>query len=399
MRRLGIGLRVRPKRRDVGGETIGLVANRTRAATVGFSIAANTTSYRHHYAHPQGEIYDIQAVETKWFFHASTHIPTAGGNRTIKKYIEYPVGVFHEVRWSGALNLSITSGSYKSDVILSSVTGLPLRIPAGAKFWERTVNLNATVSSFPCIELPATPQALGIEDGNDTTDKGNTGTIAPSSTVRTFGAIAFVGKIAKKNARSFLVVGDSLAWGEGDITGVGARGGSGWIERMLDTLGYPYMTFAKGGQQAADLAPNTASPAATLALVTVSDRIFEHGVNDLRLGRTKAQILADHQTCYGALAPAARCHQTTITPRSETTDAYATTANQTPKTDGNMADLTPLNTDIRAVPANVNSIIEAADAAMSARNSNIHKAPPAGTTDGTHFNTTRAALIASLLSV
>jgi hypothetical protein len=159
------------------------------------------------------------------------------------------------------------------------------------------------------------------------------------------------------------------------------------------------MTLAKGGQQAMDLAPNTASPAATLAHVTLTDKILEHGVNDLRLSRTKAQIIADNATIEGALAPAARTWQTTITPRSETTDAYATTTNQTPKTDGNMADLTPLNADIRAKPAYVDMVLEAADAAMSARDSNIHKAPPAGTPDGTHFNSTRAALIASLLSV
>jgi hypothetical protein len=64
-----------------------------------------------------------------------------------------------------------------------------------------------------------------------------------------------------------------------------------------------------------------------------------------------------------------------------------------------MADLNPLNADIRAGLANMTNVIEAADAAMSARDSDIHKAPPAGTPDGTHFNSTRAALIASLLSV
>jgi hypothetical protein len=64
-----------------------------------------------------------------------------------------------------------------------------------------------------------------------------------------------------------------------------------------------------------------------------------------------------------------------------------------------MADLTGLNTDIRAGLANVYAVLEAADAAMSARDSNIHKAPPAGTTDGTHMNSTRVALIAAALSV
>jgi len=58
-----------------------------------------------------------------------------------------------------------------------------------------------------------------------------------------------------------------------------------------------------------------------------------------------------------------------------------------------------LNDDIRVGLSNFYGVLEVADAAMSARNSNIHKAPPAGTSDGTHVNSTRAALIAGLLSV
>jgi len=64
-----------------------------------------------------------------------------------------------------------------------------------------------------------------------------------------------------------------------------------------------------------------------------------------------------------------------------------------------MADLNGLNADIRAGLPNISRVLEAADAAMSSRDSDIHKAPPAGTSDGVHFNSTRAALIASLLSV
>lgn len=377
------------------GLTLGLVANRAQVPTTITSIAANTTSIRHHYAHPDGDIYDIQTVDTYWYI--PTTVPVAGGSRVIKRYIEYPAGVFHQVKWAGATTKTISSGSVKSDVVISSVTGLPLRIPAAAKFWERTVNLNATVASFPCIELPAASSALGCEDGNDVTDKGNSGTIAPTSTVRTFGAAAIYGKIAVDNARSFLVVGDSIAFGEGDITSIGPKGGSGWIARALDVRGYPYMKITRPGQQAADAASLPASPQALVNLVAFSDAIFEHGVNDLRLNRTKDQILADQQTLY-AWANGARIWQTTISPRSSSTDAYATVAGQTAKTDGNMADLNPLNAAIRAKPANVFRVIEAADQFMTARDSGIWKAPPAETVDGTHPNSYSANRIGNALA-
>lgn len=325
---------------------------------------------------------------------------TNGGNRTIKKYIEYPVGVFHQVLWSGVLSKSITgaSGTSKSDVLLSSVTGLPLVIAAGDVFYERTVNLNATVASFPVSVTPAGADVLGLPDGNVSgLDLGNSGDIVPSTGVNTFGAAAIIGKIAAPNARSFVIIGDSIAFGQGDVSSVGAKGGSGWIARMLDHLGFSYVKIAMPGQQASELAASFASPAALLAQCSFSDAIFEHGVNDLRLSRTKAQILADLQTLY-ALAGNARICQTTITPRSDTTDSYATIVNQTPKTDGNMADLTPLNTDIRAGTANVDFVLEAADAAMSVRNSNIWGGPFPPTLDGTHPTSAKAAAMALSLS-
>jgi hypothetical protein len=195
-------------------------------------------------------------------------------------------------------------------------------------------------------------------------------------------------------------IGDRLTLGIiGDASNVGAKGGSGFIARILDQHGYPYFKFCKGGQQVADQVTLAATITATLANFGFSDVIVQSGLNDLSLGsRTKAQIEADLQTIF-ALVAGKRIYKTTITPRTTTTDAWATTANQTPTVDGNMADLTGLNTDIRAGLANVYAVIEAADAAMSARNSNIHKAPPAGTSDGTHFNSTRAALVASLLTI
>jgi hypothetical protein len=386
------------------GETVGIVGSRFQVATAVGSIQQNATFRRVHYAHPLAAVTDLQCVDSSWYISDGTLQPTAASARTIKRYIEYPDGVFHQVLWSGAGSKLIDTGSFKSDVVLSSVTGLPLVIAAGAKFAERTVNLNAAVTNFPLIEMPAAHDVLGLEDGGTgTTDVGNSGTISPGTGVNSFGSVAIVGTIAKGQsgapAKSYILVGDSLIFAQGDISSVGAKGGSGWAGRLLDATGMPYLKIAKKGQGAQQFAGSTGSITALLALIPHSDVICEHGVNDLRLGRTAAQILADQQTIYG-LFGSANIFQTTITARTDSASGnYTSVADQTPKTDGNMADLTPLNTSIRAIPANVDAVLDVADAEMSARNSNVHGGPFPPVLDGTHFTSAKAAAIAAALNL
>lgn len=382
-----------------GGRTFGIAGSRFQAHTAVASIAANFTSLRNHYASPDGDVTDLYCVDTGWYINSS-FVAQAGDNRTIKRYIECPAGVFHLVTWGAASPRTITGigGSIKSDRIISSVTGMPLIWPRSSWLGERTVNLNATVTNFPLTVLPAASTALGVLDGNDVTDKGNSGTVAATSTTNTFGSVAIVGTIMAANARSFVVVGDSIPDGTGDVSSVGAKGGSGWVARMLDKYGYPYLKITKGGQSASDIAASHASMAALINLVSFSDAIITPGVNDLRLGRTQTQVLADQQTIY-SMFTGKRIYQTTITPRSDGTPDWSSLANQAAKTDGNMAALNSVNAAIRAVPANVYAVIDAADAAMSARDSDIWTAPPAATLDGTHPTSVKAAAMAAALSV
>lgn len=388
MRGLGLGLGLRPRK---GGpnKTVGIIANRFLAPTATGSVPPNYTSRRSHYAHPDGAISNFKTVDCDFVFSGITAV--AAASRIIKRYIEYPAGVFTQVTWNGGqTTVTLNTGAIVSDPI-------NLTIPAGAQFWERTVNLTNTVSLFPFQQLPASSQTLGSPDGNSATDQGNSGTIAATSTQTTFGATVMIGDIAVANAKSYVIFGDSIAWGEGDISNTGSKGGNGWIGRAMDAHGYPYLKIAKQGQQAADLVAAPSRVQALLAQMQFTDVICEYGVNDLRLGRTQAQILADHQTIYGYVA-GKKIAQTTITPRSSSTDSWATVANQTAKTDGNMAALNSVNAAIRAKPANVNTVIEAADAAMSARDSGVWKAAPVRTLDGTHPNSVMAAEMGTALA-
>ena len=380
---------------------LGIVANRLQIPTNVANITPNYTSRRSHYASSDGDITAIQCLDVGWFFSTSTYKPVATSTRTFKRFIEYPENTFHQVTWGGAtvrtINGSGGDGTIKSDIVLSSVTGKPLVINKGEQFFERTVNLNATVGDFPVIELPAGSATLGLPDGNVAgSDLGNSGTIATSASIASIGAACLIGSI-KANARSFVLFGDSITFGQGDITGTGTKGASGYVARILDKSGYPYVKICQKGQSASDVASGNTSIVNFLAQIPFTDAIYEHGVNDLRLGRTKAQIEADYQTLY-ALSAGRRIVQSTITPRSTSTNSWADVEGQTAATDGNMASLNALNADIREGLANVSAVIDAADVAMSARDSDVFGGPFPPTIDGTHMTSAKAAAMAMLLS-
>ncbi|AYD00906.1 SGNH/GDSL hydrolase family protein [Neorhizobium sp. NCHU2750] len=391
---LGFGFTSLGLLKPIGGAiippiTTGIIAaNRFQIPTATASVPANYTSRRSHFAHPDGDISNLKTVDANFVYSGTTAV--AAATRTIKRFIEYPAGVFTAVTWGGSPTVTLSTLNVVSDPI-------NLTIPKGAEFWERTVNLNASVGSFPCQELPASSQALGVPDGNSASDLGNSGTISATSAITTFGASVIIGDVAAPAAKSFVILGDSIAFGEGDITSVGAKRGSGWIARALDNYGHAYLKITKPGQQVTEFVSTISYPTAFLALINFSDVISEHGINDLRLGRTQAQILADHQSIY-SMVSGKRIAQTTMTPRSSSTDGYATVANQTGRTDGTMASIVPLNAAIRAKPANVNRIIEAADAAASARDSLVWASPPVPTADGTHPNSFKADQMAQILA-
>lgn len=358
-----------------------VLLGRGQISTTSATVATNTTSKRGHWVYSDGGVVNFKCIDTKWFMGTN---PTAGGSNTIKRYIEFPVGsgTFYQVTWAASTTLSRASGgTYTSD----AVAGLVL--PRGWQYFEERTTATSGGTLFPQIEMPAGSTVLGLPDGNDLTDKSHSGSIAATSGVVTFGAAAWIGDVTGYAPRGKLILGDSIAFGQGDVSSVSAHYASGWMARACEarTIGYSKMT--KPGQQAADFVAVTASITPFLAALPATTEIdCEFGVNDLRLGRTKAQLEADLQTIYTMVAGKGNIRQTTITPRSTSTDSWATVANQTADTDGTMASLNPLNADIRAGLAQTHAHIDAADAFMSARDSDVWGVigGVAPTLDGTH---------------
>jgi hypothetical protein len=364
-----------------------LVANRCQTPGLLFNAIDQVGVYREHYASPEGAITNLVFTDVNWYFNAAMAVTTSANSITFRKYVEYPAGVFTPVLYSGGTSATMgVLGQVTSDV-LASVT-----IPAGAKWWEHTINITGSTVQYPAIELPAQSATLGLTDGKynftGTPTRG-----AADASVSHFGSAVITGTVSgTSSASAFGIMGDSIAWGQGDITSVGPKGGSGYLSRALDNK-WPWFKVAVGGTTAVQMATNSGNAQwnSLLAKILVTDWINEYGGGDLRVGSSVAATETAFQTLYGMFG-SARTGQTTVLPRTDSTDGYATVANQTPKTDGNWANEVTLNTDIRAGLPNVDYVLESSDRVSSAHNSRVWIAPPVPNIDGVHPNSYLANL-------
>jgi hypothetical protein len=161
-----------------------------------------------------------------------------------------------------------------------------------------------------------------------------------------------------------MTFGDSLVYGTGDISSVGSTGASGWLHRGINQL-YGTCKVAAGGQT--------------------------------------AQILADRQTFYMMLKAnnlLGDCNiwPCTLTARTDSTDGYATTTNQTPKTDGTYGQVNTFNASVRAGETQAAGYIEAMGYDATTLTSVIHDGPFPPVLDGTHFTSAKAAAMGDLLA-
>ncbi|MHC2481544.1 hypothetical protein [Rhizobium leguminosarum] len=371
-----------------------IAANRTIWPTQTASVATNQGYAKEHWASPEGAISALVLTYVGWYINGTFTI-TDASTGSIKAFIEYPANTFTPVLFSGS-----TTGSIPAAGIVSSDPVAALSIPAGTRFWVHTIRVSGSAGNMALSEIPANASALsGITDTSYTySGSGNPPArgAADASNVHLDPAV-ITGTIAAANASGFVITGDSIAFGQGNIGAVGAKGGSGFIGQGLDKR-YPYTKWAKGGMTGVQLAALAAN-ARIIALrdaCKCTDVISEWGGGDLRDGWTVPQITTGYQTVY-SLFPGKRIGQTTVIPRTDSSDGWATVANQTAKTDGNWADEIPLNTAIRAIPTGATYYIETSDAASSAHDSRKHAAPPVPNIDGVHPNDYTAARLGEVI--
>lgn len=364
-----------------------LVANRTSWPMTLISVPSLQGYAREHYASPEGQISALKFVDVGWYL-ADTMTITSASAGTISKFVEYPAGVYTPVTWSGVSSVSLAGNG----LVQSDATAI--NIPAGAKFWEHTIRVSGGAGNMALIELPANSSTLGLTDTTYVySGSGDPVRPAANAGAEHLGSIAIIGTVAKNGASAFVIIGDSIAWGQQDIQSVGAFGDSGAVPRGIGPR-YPYTKLTKPGMTGVEMAALSAN-AQLVALLAVivpatTDIINEFGGGDLRVGETKAAVLAAAQTIYSYF-PSALIGQQTVCPRTDSTDGYATVVNQTAKTDGNWIEEVPLNTDIRVPPANVDYVIDMSTKVSSGVDSRKWATPPIPVPDGVHMNSYKAA--------
>lgn len=322
-------------------------------------------------------ITSCQVVFANWY--GSGEVAT-GASATIKASVEYPAGTFTQVLFSGSASGTIPSGSQLvSDAVSVS-------IPDGATFYVR--------SHFTCASgFPYNGRTGDTANGDriafatsGLADKTMSDPLAANAAANFF--YSPVAIIAMTTKPAIMCMGDSKCFGYSDIA-TGTSGDAGELARSIGPLRAYINAGCSGETTTAYLAQHTQR---AKLYQYCSHFVSQYGVNDIFGGFAAATTYANLATIR-ALVSTKPFYQGTISPQSTSTDAWATTVNQTTKAQ-NPARVT-LNGLIRANSNGFNGWFEIADVVETARDSGIWLAP-GYTPDGVHeTNTANLAIQAS----
>lgn len=214
---------------------------------------------------------------------------------------------------------------------------IPVAIAKGAAFYVRTAVISGTygigifgnwASARGGVDNVGTGATNSGEGDNGSGGGDQTATGLPTGTVfdKMFSPFALLGTTSDGAYPCVALVGDSVLNGFSDKDDVGfGRRAAGSI---------PHINLAHPGELARQFAVNGTSFALIeqryQMLRFATDVICNYGVNDINSGRSVAALQGDYVTIWNMLkAFGARTRQTTIIPKTTTTDGWTTTTNQT----------------------------------------------------------------------
>jgi hypothetical protein len=330
------------------------------------------------------DVQSFQVVYPNWIAVTSSNQGETGvGAMTLTAALEYPIGTFTRITFGGAGGASAPSGG---QIISDPVK---VAIKKGATFRLRYFYSNPGGILFDNRQGPgeiACFAASGLTDmtmgGTPSGGVGGAGGVGGGSPY-SYRPIAIVGLTTRK---AILAIGDSRMLGfpsnapsvqdvQSDVFG-----GLGVFERSFCRGEAGCALAAKSGELASDF---LAGHANRLALAAYCDIVVgEYGINDLFEGATQATA-ESRVAAIAALFPGKPVYWTTILPDTTSTDAWATTGNQTKYSwDALRAGF---NDDLRAgAISGLSGFIEIADVVESARDSGLWA--PGYTSDGVHAN-------------
>lgn len=304
-----------------------------------------------------------------------------GGTLTLTASVEYPVGVFTQVKFAGSATGSIPNGS---TLLSDDVT---VAIPAGSNFYVRTYGTN-----------PGGVIAARMTNGNDfdfgearesgtsgITDKTMGGTYTNSFPGYIYGPMAIVGPTT---GPSVFVLGSSTSGGFNNQGGLPYGPDNGTITPSLaptiaNTLLSAYNQSAAQANAASNLIPSTLGPYLTHVIGAI-------GQNDIRNGDSAATVLTALNNVKTKYASGKIFFGQTFGPDTTSSDGWTTSGGQTPSASN--AQRIAYNNLVRAGVSGWAGYFEIADVWETARNSGIWKTPN-WTDDGLHGTLTAYSAI------
>jgi hypothetical protein len=302
---------------------------------------------------------------------------TVAGTHTLTASIEYPAGTFTQVKFSGVASGTVPAGG---QLMSDAVT---VTIPDGSTFWVRSYWVSDTQILYADNVL-TTVFGDGCEFGaSGITDKTMSGTVALSLNVG-YMPIAIIGTTTKP---SLLLLGDSICMGYADSFNGTDPGDKGILARSIGPS-FGYINAGCIGELAQGYVTTNAK---RTALATYCTHIVtQYGINDLVNSRTAAQLKTDMQSIIALTAKPT--YVATLTPKSGSTDTWATTGNQTADATVTAPRVT-YNASVRTGLVGAAGFFEIGDAVENVRDTDIWKAGYTG--DGLHPNRTGNVAIVS----
>lgn len=352
----------------------GLVTTRGMIPSVVSTTDKQVMSTTYHFA--RDPLTAVQLVYANWYVSATSVETNGPGTITVKASVEYPIGTFTPVKWSGATSVSITAGSTypPSGSVLVAV-------PGGAKFFVHTwaegasgvvlADVKHAIGGDRC-EYAASGLVDKTDGASEITDNTGTNYI--------YGPVAIIGLTSKP---TIMIVGDSRNAANNSTVHFDPMGNKGNVAHAFA----PHFAGLNASRSARTMAQFNSSHAKQVALAAYcSDVVIQIGINDLSGGASAATALSRLTTLIGYFT-GKRIWLATIEPWSTSIDGWTTVDGQTVAAWD--AERTGYNDGIRAGIAGTAGYFEFADVVETARNSGkwrIFRTGVAPTSDGVHIN-------------
>ena len=338
------------------------------------------------------DIPSVSVCYANYYGKAGSGETNNGAPLTAITAIEYPIGTMTALPWGGNTQGTIAAGTYGCT---DKVT-LPTTIPNGARFNMHVHLYNANGLFTDTFSIPTATTKWTTYDRSKTSATAQTDETmsAYPSDMNTVGTAAYPILILGTTTKaSVFLDGDSIVRGINDQID-DTTGDQGTVARSIG----PYMAYSVNAISGENITPwLTGGAVNRLKMLQYFSAFVTDigGVNDLP--RTSAAVIADiHTQLLGirALYPNIRLFENTRLPVTNSTDGYATTANQTALSPQYFQDI---NTDVKA-SVYADSFFDIAGALASPSDPTKFTTPPATsavvTADGKHPNLLGNQLIA-----